>query len=170
MALSPSDRLILSDVDEIPDLKIFEQLDPDAPTMIAWNTSLYYYWVNMRCWKWIGPVSCPFGMFQSEFLSDMQSLRNCRSGAPMIIDGGWHFSFLGGPEAIKEKIEAFSHTEFRHCAAGGNIKYSLEEGWKHNLDVFGRSMMDFQLMPDDSLLPEYLVRNKDRFRDWWYEN
>jgi hypothetical protein len=167
--LSPSDRIILSDVDEIPDLSAFDQIDPDCPTIMAWNQKLYYYYVNMRCWDWVGPVSCPLGTFRSLFDSDMQLLRNARGKAEMMINGGWHFSFLGGPAAIKQKIQAFSHTEYRHCAADGNIEYALEHGWKKNRDLFGRDMMHFELMPDDSHLPAYLVGNKERFKDWWYE-
>ena len=167
--LSPSDRIILSDVDEIPDLRVFDQLAPDSPTVIAWRQNLFYYWVNMRCWDWIGPVSCTVETFRDRFQGDMQLLRESRATAECLIDGGWHFSFLGGPEAIKEKILAFSHTEYRHCAEDGNIDIALNEGWRYDRDLFGRRMMHFQIMPDDSLLPEYLVRNKDRFRDWWYK-
>ena len=170
MDLSPSDRVILSDVDEIPDLRVFDQLDPDSPTVIAWRQTLYYYWVNMRCWEWIGPVSCTVETFRDRFKGDMQLLRESRGAAECLIDGGWHFSFLGGAEAIKEKIEAFSHTEYRHCATDENIDYALKHAWKEDCDLFGRAdLMHFEVMPDDSLLPEYLVRNKDRFRDWWYE-
>jgi beta-1,4-mannosyl-glycoprotein beta-1,4-N-acetylglucosaminyltransferase len=167
--LSLMDRIILSDVDEIPDLSVFSQIDPDCPTIMAWNQKLYYYYVNMRCWDWVGPVSCPLGTFRSLFDSDMQLFRNARGKAEMMINGGWHFSFLGGPAAIKQKIQAFSHTEYRHCAADGNIEYALEHGWKKNRDLFGRDMMHFELMPDDSHLPAYLVGNKERFKDWWYE-
>jgi beta-1,4-mannosyl-glycoprotein beta-1,4-N-acetylglucosaminyltransferase len=166
----PSDRIILSDVDEIPDLSAFSQVDPDCPTIISWNQTLFYYWVNMKCWKWTGPVSCTWETFQGMFDSDFQLLRNARGKAELMIQGGWHFSFLGGPAAIKQKIEAFSHTEYRHAAEDGNIEWALEEGWRRNKDLFGRTLdgMRFELMPDDTHLPAYLVANKDRFRDWWY--
>ena len=168
MVIGPHERIILSDVDEIPDLRVFDQLDPDSPTVIAWRQTLYYYWVNMRCWEWIGPVSCTVETFRDRFQGDMQLLRDSRSSAECIIDAGWHFSFLGGPEAIKEKIKAFSHTEYRDCAKDHIINWALKEGWKSNTDLFNRRMMRFELMPYDSNLPPYLVSNKDRFRDWWY--
>jgi beta-1,4-mannosyl-glycoprotein beta-1,4-N-acetylglucosaminyltransferase len=164
-----SDRIILSDVDEIPDLSAFDQIDPDCPTIISWNQTLYYYWVNMRCWNWTGPVSCTLETFRSMFDSDMQLLRNARGKAEVTIQGGWHFSFLGGPEAIRDKIQAFSHTEYRNFADIKSIQYALTEAWKSDLDLFARRMMHFELMPDDSHLPAYLIGNKERFRDWWYE-
>lgn len=165
--LRDDDRLILSDVDEIPDLRIFRSFDPANSTVMAWNQNLYYYWVNLRCWDWIGPVSCTWEVFHLVFDQDFQLLRDGRHKAECLIDGGWHFSFLGGPQAIKEKIEAFSHTEYRGCASELNIAYALKEGWKKNRDIFGRRMMHFERMPDDSHLPAYLVRNKERFKDWW---
>ena len=169
--ISPSDRLILSDIDEIPDLKIFETFDfSESSTMMAWHQMLYYYWVNMRCWDWIGPVSCTLETFQSRYKSDMQLLRDSRAQAQCVLDGGWHFSFLGGPQAIKEKIEAFSHTEYSHCAANEVIEYALREGWRKDRDLFGRDMMHFEVMPDDSHLPAYLAKNKERFSNWWYKS
>lgn len=165
----PDDRIILSDVDEIPDLRIFDSFDPSNETIIAWRQNLYYYWVNMRCWDWMGPVSCTWGVFQSLFDGDMQLLRDGRLKAECVIDGGWHFSFLGGAAAIKEKIEAFSHVEYLACANEENISRALNEGWRQNRDVFGRRMMNFRLMSDDCHLPPYMVSNKERFKNWWYK-
>lgn len=165
--LNLDDRLILSDIDEIPELSIFASFCPGNSTVIAWRQKLYYYWVNLECWDWIGPVSCTWEVFNLLFDGDFDLLRNARGSAECVIDGGWHFSFLGGPAAIKEKIEAFSHTEYRGCASPGNIAYALETGWKKNRDLFGRNMMNFRVMPDDRHLPPYLVANKERFKDWW---
>jgi beta-1,4-mannosyl-glycoprotein beta-1,4-N-acetylglucosaminyltransferase len=165
--LRPSDRIILSDLDEIPQLDFFRHFAHTNPGTLAWKQTLYYYWVNMRCWDWVGPVSCTFESFNNQFGGDMQQLRNSRGEAQYEVYGGWHFSFLGGREAIKEKMEAFSHTEYRHCADPANIRYALTRGWKHNSDVFGRKM-HFELMPDDSHLPRYLAEHKERFKDWWF--
>jgi beta-1,4-mannosyl-glycoprotein beta-1,4-N-acetylglucosaminyltransferase len=161
-------RIILSDVDEIPDLTIFDQISPESPTVISWKQDLYYYWVNLKCWSWIGPVSCTWETFQTRFRGDMQLLRDSRASADCVIDGGWHFSYLGGAKAIREKIEAFSHTEYLDCASPENIRQALSTGWKENRDLFGREMMKFQLMPDDSHLPRYLRENKTSFCNWWF--
>lgn len=172
--LSPKDRIILSDVDEIPFLGNWEprqvvELFYQGAT-VAWRQDLYYYWVNMRCWKWTGSVSCTWKTLREQFHCDLQALRDYRHRVPLAIDGGWHFSFLGGADAIKTKIEAFSHTEYRDFAQPECIKLALEYNWKNNIDLFGRDDlgMKFEVMPDDSHLPPYLVANKERFRDWWY--
>jgi len=167
--LSAHDRLILSDVDEIPDLRFFQSFDPSNQTVIAWHQKLYYYWVDLRCWDWIGSVSCTWEVFEQLFDGDFQLMRDARHKAECIINGGWHFSFLGGAAAIKEKIEAFSHTEYLNCANPERIERALREDWKRGRDLFGRTMMHFERMPDDSHLPPYLVANKERFKNWWLE-
>lgn len=76
-------------------------------------------------------------------------------------DGGWHFSYCGGPREIQEKIEAYSHQEYnspeytdvRHilqCMAGAR-------------DLFGRDEMTFRAVPVDSSFPRYLYENRARF-------
>lgn len=174
MTLSHNDRIILSDIDEIPFLGEWTPRESLIPfykgQTIVWNQDLYYYWVNMRCWKWSGPVSCTWQTLREQFYCDLQALRDYRHKVPLAIDGGWHFSFLGGHGAIKEKIEAFSHTEYRDFAQPECIKLALEYNWKNNIDLFGRDNlgMKFEVMPDDSHLPPYLVAHKERFKDWWY--
>jgi beta-1,4-mannosyl-glycoprotein beta-1,4-N-acetylglucosaminyltransferase len=132
--LSPSDRIILSDLNEIPDLHVFDQVAPDCPTVISWHQPYYYYWVNMKCWQLVGSVSCTLEIFSGYFGSDMESLRNARFGADMTIEGGWIFGSLG-------RRESFS-------------------------SIFGRNLK----RADDTLLPAYLVRNKERFKNWWYRH
>lgn len=167
-------RIILSDVDEIPDLNGFaDALDDDDNAVnaaIAWKQTLFYYWVNLKCWEWTGSVSCSLKTLREQFHNDLQYLRNRRHEIVRraYMDGGWHFSFLGGAEAIREKILSFSHTEYIKCSTPENISHALTKGWKENRDVFGREFLKFELMPDDSHLPPYMVENKERFADWWY--
>ena len=39
-------------------------------------------------------------------------LRRARNRISHFSDAGWSFSSFGGPEKIKEKFEAFAHTEY----------------------------------------------------------
>lgn len=182
MGLFSDAWIMLSDVDEIPALESLSLIDgifrPGDSVSIAWDMELYYYFVNLRCrhkitpltpW-WRGSIACQWETLRNGFHCDLQELRNFRLHSPMILGGGWHFSFLGGPEAIKAKIRAFAHTEYRDCAEGDQVERALASDWRENRDLFGRDFMQFQLMPDDSHLPAYLVANKERFRDWWYES
>ena len=53
-------------------------------------------------------------MPESENLgATMQRLRSMPNEcATCLPDAGWHFSYLGGVEAIDKKLKSFSHSEF----------------------------------------------------------
>ena len=68
---------------------------------------------------WIEPYAAPWSVVR-----DMPDLSRPRANphaymaeigttpeSAVITRGGWHFSWLGGPEQMVEKLKAFSHTE-----------------------------------------------------------
>jgi hypothetical protein len=75
-------------------------------------------------------------------------------------EAGWHFSFLGGVEAIIDKIEAFSHAEFNSEAfkAADRISGLMRRGE----DLFGRDQQ-FRFV-DVERLPRWLRENLGRYR------
>jgi beta-1,4-mannosyl-glycoprotein beta-1,4-N-acetylglucosaminyltransferase len=73
----------------------------------------------------------------------------------IIPNSGWHFSFMGGFNKIKQKLEAFSHTEF-------NLEHLKDEKYINDClisgkDLFGRDM-EFEVLESLDTLPEYLQR------------
>ena len=95
------DKIIVSDLDEIPNKKlILENINSES--WITFRQNLYYYYVNCQqnCF-WDGPIMADYGTFESP-----QQLRNAaRSGFNSKRHGGWHYSFMGGPEKIRYKVE-----------------------------------------------------------------
>ena len=70
----------------------------------------------------------------------------------MHKNGGWHFSYLGGVERIREKIAAFSHQEFNKPPF--NTPDWIREQLIQGADLFGRGDAGFppsfvQLEGDD---------------------
>lgn len=108
------DKILVSDVDEIPNTDMIQQYR-DARPWILFQQDLFYYYVNCRqnC-HWKGPIMANYGSFDSP-----QQLRNVarnnrarwrarRNHAQIITiaDGGWHYSFMGGAERIRLKIDS----------------------------------------------------------------
>lgn len=62
--------------------------------------SYYFDWVN-RDLPWTGTV---IGKFK--YMESPQAFRDARKGLPRIIDGGWHFSSMGGVDKFLEKVRA----------------------------------------------------------------
>lgn len=97
---SGEDKIIVSDVDEIPDpVRINEVRDSSEP--VIFNQHLFYYYVNCIARRsWNGPIIVPF-----KNMRPPQELRKmARRGANRIRNSGWHYSYLGGLERIKSKM------------------------------------------------------------------
>ncbi len=95
------DRIIISDVDEIPDPEIILLVkDKDEP--IAFGQYLFYYYVNCFSGRsWNGSIITPFKNMPSP-----QTLRNlARKGINRIKYRGWHYSYMGGVDKIRSKLD-----------------------------------------------------------------
>lgn len=97
----PGDKIFVSDCDELWDTDTAEQY-LNWSAWVTFREDLYYYYVNCRqnC-IWNGPIMANYGSFDSP-----QTLRNtARSGYNSAYPGGWHYSFMGGADRIREKVE-----------------------------------------------------------------
>lgn len=107
-----SDLVIVSDLDEIPDPALLQKMKaPDEPE--ALSMLFHYYFFNCQNtgherW-WNGSIIISSKKFKE---ITPQTLRDNRNNYKRINKGGWHFSYLGGIEKIKQKIRSFAHTEF----------------------------------------------------------
>ena len=102
---SPSDLIILSDSDEIPDLTKIKNINKK---FVAFSQKMFMYKINVQNLNesnWIGSK-----ITQKKNITSMQDLRNLKFKTypfwridkynQQIIDGGWHFSFLQTPQQI----------------------------------------------------------------------
>jgi beta-1,4-mannosyl-glycoprotein beta-1,4-N-acetylglucosaminyltransferase len=75
---------------------------------------------------------------------------------PTIPNGGWHFSFLGEEDNIKNKIESFAHTEY------DKDEFKSDElimnRIKYGIDPFDRFPLKYQEI--DDTYPSSLFKNK----------
>ena len=81
----------------------------------------------------------------------------------IILNGGWHFSFLKKPELIQKKIKSYAHQEFNKDEFT-NIDKIIER-IKLNKDIFNRDY-SYERIKIDNSFPEYISNNKDKFKDW----
>lgn len=115
--------------------------------------SMHYYFINCAATKknknWYGTIIVKYKNMQMP-----QTLRNKRNTMPVLSmkNAGWHFSYLGGKEQIKKKLvsimegELFTIPEtFR--TEDEYIEYCL----KHQIDIFARKDMTFELQPPESV-------------------
>ena len=135
--LNFDDVIILSDLDEIPDMDIAERNIKFLDTgPIVFEQDWYIWNLDwMKGMKWRGSTMFTY----SHYINNkdiFQHLRNIRwddvteESEFIVIDCGWHFSWFGSSEFIRKKMFAFAHTEtateyFRNLK---NIEYLVREG------------------------------------------
>jgi beta-1,4-mannosyl-glycoprotein beta-1,4-N-acetylglucosaminyltransferase len=82
-------------------------------------------------------------------------------GATLIKNGGWHFSYLGGENAILNKIKAFADPEY------GKPKYRdigrIKAAIKNGKDLFGRDL-SFVTVPIDRTFPDFIRNNQSNLK------
>lgn len=70
---------------------------------------------------------------------------------------GWHFTYQGGAERIKTKLENFGHQEYNNEQVKSLIQRRLDSG----MDVLGRP---FACVVDEESLPSYIKNNKEKYK------
>jgi beta-1,4-mannosyl-glycoprotein beta-1,4-N-acetylglucosaminyltransferase len=144
--MSDNDMVIVSDLDEIPDPHILKNMKIPVEPM-AFSLLFHYYFFNCQNiggqsrW-WQGSIVSSGKQFKE---ITPQGLRNNRDIYKSIKRGGWHFSFLGGSEKIKYKIESYAHTEYNkeEYVNENHIATSIKEG----KDILKREGVVFKYMP-----------------------
>ena len=165
-----NDLIILSDSDEIPDMKKINQIKPSTK-FTAFSQKMFMYKLNLQNLNesdWIGSKVC-----LKRHLSKPQKLRDLKfKNYPFwridkrnlqIISGGWHFSFLQNPEDIAKKIKSYSHGEY-NTKDNVNID-GISQKINSMTDIFNRGNT-LKKIEIDSSFPDYIIKNKKLLKDW----
>jgi len=145
---SDNDIILHGDVDEIVPLSIGENLERFVGDGVSvFDQDFYSMAVDWRYPdSWQGTVVARAGLVRKISMTDF---RNCRVYAPRIR-GGWHFSWLGGPEMIRKKAAAFSHTE---DSVQSYIRDMGERLYYEGYHVLGEKLIPVEI---DDTFPLYL--------------
>lgn len=167
---SDDDIIIQSDLDEIPNpefLKEAKSLVKDGH-MYTCIQKFYMCHVNrIQTDKgkdvddWRGSQFCTF-----KYLKEYGGFNDCRNlpheNEFLIENGGWHFSFLGGEEKIKQKLQGYGHQEHNNDGVKSNIVSNIN----NNQDILGRTWMGTRIVPLDDDLPEEIVNNVEKYSEF----
>jgi len=166
-----NDLIILSDVDEIPNLKKLNEFDRNKYAVFSQQMFMYKLnLLNVRENNWHGSKICLKKNFKSpQWLRNLKfkkypfwrldKIRNIQ----IIENGGWHFAYLQSPENISKKIKSFAHGEFNkdNVTNEDKIKMKIKEG----RDIFDRGY-ELKKIEVDSSFPKYIFNNKDELEKW----
>ena len=179
-----NDLIIISDVDEIPNLSNFEYKNK----ITFFEQKMFYYKLNLvqPNFIWYGSKIC-----KKKYLKSPQWLRNIKSrkyprwridalfsntkyyNIDFVKNGGWHFTNVKTPEKIDFKMKNFLH-HLEYEESGLNIedvaKIVKEEKvfYNHSADKKEKKWNNSTklIRIDENLLPDYVVKNKSKFIEW----
>jgi beta-1,4-mannosyl-glycoprotein beta-1,4-N-acetylglucosaminyltransferase len=108
ISISPNDIIIISDLDEIPNKGAIQYyIDNNICGLANTSQDFYYYFLNFKTHiSWNGSQFIRGQMYIDGVTP--QSVRQNRKKKKCIMNthGGWHFSYMGGSQAVITKINS----------------------------------------------------------------
>tara|TARA_B100000686_G_scaffold312251_1_gene356613 strand:- start:5352 stop:6224 length:873 start_codon:yes stop_codon:yes gene_type:complete len=182
------DLIIVSDLDEIPNLKKITENQVENKILI-FKQKIFYYKLNLvyKDFVWFGSKAT-----KKKNLKSPQSLRNVKNkkyqfwridtifsdtkfrNIEFIDEGGWHFTCIMNPKDLQKKLKTFlHHQDFEN--SGIKLK-DLENKIKnkivlynHTLDKKDSNKWDTKKTLEKvsiSTLPDYVSENESKLNDW----
>jgi beta-1,4-mannosyl-glycoprotein beta-1,4-N-acetylglucosaminyltransferase len=133
-----NDIIISSDLDELPNPEIIKNINNLSIVnndYCLYQDSHNYFVNNISSTNWMGSILTTYGRLKQNSLNN---LRKNRSKSIMLPNGGWHLSFVGGPDRIRYKLSSYGHQEFNNDI----IKSKIENKIIQNSDLFDRKQND----------------------------
>ena len=158
--LNDNDLIIISDCDEIADSETLLEIKKTGLNNVnSLKMDMYYYNItNKQIIHWFHTKILNYDMYK-------YNKRNCENirikpllkekNIGILNRGGWHFSYFGGIDFIKNKLNNFSHQEYNNEKYTNN-EYIMER-IKNNEDLFLRDFNKFIKTPIEN--NNYLPRN-----------
>ncbi len=181
------DWVIISDLDEIPNLKKID-LKNTNDTFIFFKQDMMYYKFNLKLenYTWIGSKACKMKNLESpQWIRDIKdkkyhwwrldtyfSKKKYRN-ILFIENGGWHFSYLKSPKGIEKKLQSYlHHVDYDLNPLGENgieeminnkkAIYNLKADQRENKFDGSNKLSKINI----NSLPSYILENKDKLKDW----
>ena len=187
-SLSSEDVIIISDLDEIPDLEKID-LREISNEIVVFKQKMFYYKFNLyyKNFDWFGSKA----LKKKNFISP-QWLRNIKNkkypfwrldiffskkkyiNLKFVEDGGWHFTCIKKPEDIHKKLLTFAHHQDYENAKLSllDLKKIVEEKkvlYDHSKDKKNSNKWVNNTILQKiefKFLPNYIINNKNKFKDW----
>ena len=180
---SDEDVLILSDVDEIPNPAVLQELvkrfDPDQIYHLTQRN--FYCYLNMEEVSgnllsitgefpgverrmWLGTKVFAKKNIPESGIIDLREISPEDPRSVRVADGGWHFGYMGSchetdvSRRVGTKVVAAAHQEYNTEDVLAEVKDRLILGE----DIFGRNAV-FQWAVVDESYPQYLLEHKSEY-------
>jgi len=181
------DLILISDVDEIPNLKDLDFKKVNQK-IIFFRQDMFYYKFNLKLPNmiWTGTKACKrknlitpqwlrnikdrkFPLYRLDTIFSKTKYIDIRS----IENGGWHFSNIKTPAEIEHKLKSYLHhrefdenpmtvSEINEIIKNKQAIYDLKVDKKTNKIGDGSQLEKYSL----DKLPKFLQDNLDNYKEW----
>ena len=184
---SPEDLVLISDVDEIPNLEEIK-LENLKEKILMFQQDMFYYKFDLKLpdMLWFGTKGC-----RKKDLLSPQWIRNIKdkkyslfrldiifskikyNSIKFIKNGGWHFSNIKSPEEIEHKLKSYLHhrefdeeplnlDQIDNIIKSKQAIYDLKVDKTVNKVGSGSKLINYNF----DKLPIYLKENKENYKKW----
>ena len=132
------DIIIISDADEIPSVQAIEKMR-ESGSFFQLDMPMFQYYMNFMAHEegWNKAFAFTFDVvdlipdFNEVRVKQEETIKIFQEKGIILKKSGWHFTYLGGPERIRQKLNAFSHTGgwWSEMLADGGIENQLAIGY-----------------------------------------
>ena len=135
------------------------KLRNNHPFVVKFRQLLYRHFLNCRTVR--PPFTHGTRMLHFRDFSGAEEMRH--SGYKIVEDGGWHFSFMGGVERIREKLAAYAHQErnLPQYTDPQVISERINRG-----TPLGGLDSELRFVPLDDSYPRYVLEHPEKFSSW----
>ena len=156
--LNENDLVFYGDLDEIwnPEMTF----DWNENTIYKLEQTVFQFWMNNRSSeKWSSAYFTTSKNVQNQSLNVMRSLK-MGEDIVFVAQGGWHFTYQGGEDRIRYKIESYDHQELNKR----RVKSQIGNHLSLNRDLFNRK---FEFLKEESSLPSEVLAMKAHLPSWF---
>lgn len=166
LQLNDTDVILISDVDEIPNPNLLQDVLNDnliIDDIYCLSQDFYYYDLSCKLLlNWVLPKILDFKTYTNVINSQPQNCRNPTYNKKLNYHGGWHLSYFGNINFIKNKLQNFSHQEYNTPVF--NDPLHIQNCINNSKDLFNRHI-DIQKVniKDNNNLPPRFFEIIDEF-------
>jgi len=184
---SLDDLILISDIDEIPNLKNLN-LGEIKNRLIFFKQRMCYYKFNLylKSYNWVGTRACKKkNLISPQWLRDIKSRsypfwridtffsKNKYSDIYFVNNGGWHFSYINSAEGIENKLKSYTHhREYDLNPLGvkkiNNMIKNRETVYNLSVDQRANQFGEGQKLDllEFNELPKYIKDNQNKYKLW----
>lgn len=176
-----NDIVVVTDVDEILRASAVDHMRSSDQTVFALRMPIYnfkfnYIKINPDRYN-IWGMAARRSAFEDILPNTLRDLRFSffntsyqyqNAGCEVIEHGGWHFTYMGNNEALRDKAQSFSHQEVNNPEFLAQIdvdaSIAARTEWNRSSDA------RYEIAEVDTYLPATIVNNQSRYQKYILDN